>query len=197
MPKTWMQGNETTCVLFSWIFVYERWTYFATDLRSWELSYLSWGESSQSFALLVASHRQQHRNRVFHFFWILHFLKPWWPAPLATPNKGRKAKRSIIPTWWRSPPSCTHQPAERGSKARADSERFGCGIYSVFFLLLHPFLIEVHFNLQACSWQARVGRLPAISNPTWSSSWNVQFKIYVIVSHITKIKILWIIASVF
>lgn len=34
MPKTWMQRNETTCVLFSWIFIYERWTYFATDLRS-------------------------------------------------------------------------------------------------------------------------------------------------------------------
>lgn len=24
MPKTWMLGNNTTCVLFSWIFIYER-----------------------------------------------------------------------------------------------------------------------------------------------------------------------------
>lgn len=38
------------------------------------------------------------------------------------------------------PPSHTHQPAERCSKAREESEEFGCGIFDVF-LLLHPLLV--------------------------------------------------------
>lgn len=36
--------------------------------------------------------------------------------------------------------SHTHQPAERCSKAKGESEGFGCGIFDVF-LLLHPLLL--------------------------------------------------------
>lgn len=39
------------------------------------------------------------------------------------------------------PPSHTHQPAERCSKAKQESEGFGCGIFDVF-LLLHPLLVR-------------------------------------------------------